>query len=896
MPVLSERIGKEGTLSSFVWEPIGPYSIDGRVSAIATDPTDTNTFYIGAAAGGLWKTTDHGASWHCTTDTFGSLSIGCITIDPAQPQTIYIGLGECNGSSDSYPGDGLWKSTDGGGTWNYIGFAAAQYIAKVAIDPRNDKQLFIAVPGPNSLTDTNKGIFRSTDGGATWTRSLFVKPSASDCVGFIDLAMNPLNAAQIVAFAVDHSITIGPNFNPGGPSGPHTGIYRSTDTGHTWQRIDTMASSGLPNGEKENVLGRGALLWTMTGGLPPARDYLFAGYIRTDTNVVTHDLLDENFEGLYRSADQGVTWTKILDSTIKIPMGGVQGKDSANITNAQGGYNFYLTAAPVGPAIDPDIYLGGIDVFRSTDLGATWKDITDSYSEYYVKGNREQHSDQHGLAFAGSDLLVVSDGGLFSTYDFGATWKQMTGLPITMFYSVEPWRAGMAHTPATISASDLKVFGGTQDNGTVGNLLDTSFAWINHGDGEAAVSHPTDTNKLITSLQYGVIFARNTLDSLLPLPLAMKDSTHDSRPRWHTLTYRLLYGPHALTDTEEAVAWNAPIALDEQDPAELYTGRCHVYRATLDWNDLENITWRTWSPPIEGNVTKDSQWYYGDIETVALGPRDANGRPMLWAGGYGTSGVLWRTTVDPTTSDTTPPHWIGAHGAGLPVATISQVVPDRSDSMTAFCATMSTSGAAHVLKTTNGGKKWVNISGNLPAAAASALAIDTLAEHGDSALKDQALIVGTDVGVYATTNGGAQWFALGTGMPHVIVSDLKIYKNMLIASTHGRSLYAVDIGGLQAVPSSVTRASASTVPPLFIYPNPVAGTSFRIETAGTEPASACRMIEVSSGKEFTLPVRESGAGQYTIDRGALEPGAYIAELRSASGRTLGEARVALVSR
>ena len=889
--------GEAVPLSSFQWQPIGPYSIDGRASAIATDPTDSNTLYIGAAAGGLWKTTDHGASWRCVTDTFGSLSIGCVTIDPIHPDTIYIGLGECNQSADSYPGDGLWKSTDGGNSWNYLGFGSAQYIAKILIDPRNDQQLFIAVPGPGALADTNKGIFRSTDAGATWTRALFVRPSASDCVGFIDIAMDPLNSGELIASAWDHSITIGANFPPGGPSGPNTGIYRSIDTGAKWTRIDTIASSGLPNANTYKVLGRSALLWTKDD-LDSTHDYLFAGFIRADTNPVTHYLTDENFEGMYRSSNQGLTWLKILDSTIRIPMGGVQGKDSSNITNAQGGYDFYLAAGTTG---HPDLYLGGIDVFRSTDLGASWKDITNSYSQYYVKDNRQQHSDQHGLAFtsakSGTDLIAVNDGGVFETRDYGTTWRQMAGLPITMFYAIEPWRGGMAGLPSTISASDLKLFGGTQDNGTVGRFgSDTNFAWVNHGDGESAISHPTDSNKLISSLQYGIIFARNTLDSLVPLPLGMKDTTHDTRPRWHTLSYRLLYGPHPLTDTQEAVAWNAPMALDDNNPNEFYTARCHIYKATLDWNDLENTTWQKWSPALAGNLSNDSAWYSGDIETLGLGVRDAAGNPMLWAGGYSyTVPKLWRTAVDPTRPDTIAPRWISIT-SGLPTAVISAIVPDRSDSMTAFCANASASNVAHVLKTTNGGKKWTTISGNLPATPVSALVIDTLEEHGDPLLKNQVLIAGTDVGVFATTNGGAQWFTLAPGMPHIIVSDLKIYKNMLIAATHGRSLYAVDLSGLSGVPSAVAASSPSNRSGLSIYPNPVMGNSsfsIRLQSADAAPPT-CRMVELSSGRVLMMPLESRGAGEYRISPGAqLSPGAYLVELLDGK-RMLGEGRVSIV--
>ena len=921
MPVFSNSFKKDGTLSVMQWQSIGPNSIDGRVTCIATHPTDSNTFYVGAASGGLWKTTDHGGSWTCVTDTFGTLSIGCVTIDPMQPQTIYLGLGECNNSSDSYPGDGLWKSTDGGNSWNSLGFGKAQYIAKVLVDPRDHEKLFVAVPGPNSSSDTNRGIFQSTDGGASWTRSLsggVTITSAPGCgsdtirAGFIDIAMNPLNSGELVAAAWDHSLTIGPGFCPGGSGGVNTGIYRSTDTGKTWARIDTLAN-GLPNGEKYGVLSRIALLWTANGFGPPIPGYLFAGYIRIDTNPVTHDLIDENFEGLYRSTDEGVTWTKVLDSTIKIPMGGIQNKDSANITNAQGGYDFFLAIGSAPTEGPPNIYIGGIDIFRSTDAGNSWKDITDSYSQYYAKDNREQHSDQHGLAFSaapsGTDMIVVSDGGVFNTHDFGTTWSQTKGLPITMFYAIEPW-SGMINTPVTISATDLKMFGGTQDNGTVAHGLtanyqsfatDSDFAWIGQGDGGICISLPTDSTKLITSAAIGAIFARNTLDSLVPNPLGGHDTTHDTLPRWHTLSYHLLYGPGAITDTNESAGFVIPMALDNQRISDFYTGRCHVYHAVLDWNDLENIKWYTWSPILSGNFSNDSDWYYGDIETIALGVRDASGNPMLWAGGY-TPGAaeVWRTYVNPNRADTVAPKWVSKR-SGIPNANIAQIVPDRSDSMTAFLCTSSASKVDHVMKTTNGGTKWTDISGNLPESPVSAIVIDTLAENGNPLMKNQCIIAGTDVGVYITTNGGVQWAQLGTGLPHVIVSDLKMYKNMLVASAYGRSLWALDIGSIQAAPSSVEEQAGSTTPRISVYPNPVLGSeSFSVSASSRVKSDDHRLCRRMRGIERTHSLGTGNTlkiisdGSYSISpANMLAPGAYLVQLLGGN-QLVGQGRVSIV--
>jgi hypothetical protein len=888
MPVLDRMSsgGKHGTLATFTWQGIGPYSIDGRVSCIATHPTDSNTFYVGAAAGGLWKTTDHGSSWRCMTDTFGSLSIGCVTIDPVDPQVLYIGLGECNNSADSYPGNGLWKSVNGGATWTYLFFAKSQYIAKILIDPRDHNRLFVAIPGPSTTSDSGRGVFRSVDGGQTWIRSLtprLTKSKTGQTVGCTDIAMNPLNSSQLIACMWDHSLPLASGFTSGS-TGPGTGIWRSLDSGNSWARMDTVATYGLPNAYKIKIYGRSAALWTTDG----SKTYAYVALTRRDTNKVTHYATDENFQGLYRSTDEGATWVKVMDSTKRIPLGGVQGKDSADIMNAQGGYNLYLAANPLR---SNEVYLGGIDVLRSTDYGLSFTDITNSYSDYYVKSKRNQHSDQHGLAFtasgSGDDMLVVSDGGVFSTKDFGANWTQTPGLPITMFYGIEPWAAGMAETPNKISAGDLRVFGGTQDNGTVSHGLtaDTAYEWINHGDGGIAASHPTDPAKIITSLQLGVIFARNSLDSLIATPLSIRDTTHDARPRWHNLSVHLLRSPGAPTDTSEPCSFIPPVVLDDAHPTELYTGRCHVYRAVVDWNDLENTRWQKWSPMIAGNLSSPSTWYYGDIETIATGVPDAAGHRMLWAGGLSSlSGAqVWRTVVDPARPNDTIPRWISINH-GVPGANVSMIVPERSDSLTAFLTTSSTGNVAHVMRTTDGGSNWANISGNLPVTPVSALVIDTLAEQGDPSLKNKILIAATDVGVYVTLNGGAYWQQLGTGLPHVIISDLKIYKNMLIAASHGRSLYAMDISELKPGALGVDDRYVS-LPTLSVYPNPVVNArEFSVQFASAQSLSSCRLIEESTGRELTAAISYKGGGEARIILPQeITSGSYIVELLSQSG-------------
>ena len=898
MPVLIPGGGKHSTQATTQWQPLGPYTIDGRITCIATHPTDSNTFYVGAASGGLWKTTDHGSSWKCVTDTFGMLSTACVAIDPIQPETIYLGMGEPNGS-DAYPGNGLWKSTDGGGSWTTLGFAKSQFLGKILIDPRNHLNVFLAIPGPRTISDSNRGVFHSTDGGASWTRSLLPrngKLKTSIPVGFIDVAINPLNSGEMVAYAWDASTAVG-NFGPS--FGPGTGIWRTTDTGTSWNRMDTLASSGLPNGVKYKVLSRGGVVWGVTGDKRD-QSVLFAAYTRGDTNAVLKVMTDDNFLGLYRSMDDGLTWTKILDSTYRIPMGGQQWKDSTGITNAQGSYDFYLALHQTYPV--PELYIGGIDVIRSNDLGSTWKDIVDGYSKYYVNVDRHQHVDQHGLAFtaatSGTDLLTVSDGGIFHSDDFGQSWNQLTGLPITSFWAIEPWKGGMANTPTTITASDLKMIGGSQDNGTMSHGLTNGndFSWICQGDGGQIATYAADSNWLVASSEYGAIYARNSLDSLVPNPLGIRDTTHDTRPRWHWLSYQLLKGPHALTDTSEAATFMVPITPDELDPTTLYTGRCRVYRAKIDWNDLENTTWQTWSPPLGGDLAKVSVWGDGDLQAVRTGVRDTKGRPMLWACGANnsTGPAVWRTVVDESRADTTMPKWIPIPN-GLPSYYIVDVAPDQRDSLTAFVTAAYAGVGGHVFRTTNGGRNWVSITANLPPAPVNKIIIDTLAEHGDPLLRNRALLVATDVGVYVTTNGGGTWLQLGTDLPHLSITDMKMYKNMLIVGTHGRSMYAIDISDLQAS-SGVAESAAPSTPTMHVYPNPTTeAAGFRLQWDGSSSRpTSCVLIEESNGKSVTAEIADEGSGSYHVSiPTAVRPGAYIVQLLNGE-HVLASSRVTIV--
>lgn len=867
---------KRSRLLAPEWQEIGPFNIGGRVTSLATHPTDPNTIYVGAASGGVWKTTDKGKTFKALTDTFSTLPVGTITIDPASPETIYMGQGEVNYSADSWPGQGIWRSDDGGATWKHLGLAKTQYIAKILIDPRNSNVIYVAAPGPVALGDSNRGVYKSTDRGTTWMSVLRPRVGkTSTRIPIIDLAMNPTNPDELVAAAWDRS-------GSEGIAGPNTGLWYTSNAGAEWSRLDTL-NIGYPDGRAYNF-NRTVLHWANTSEGP----VLFAAISRNDTNVLTKRNNNSNLHGLYRSSSPLTLWTKLQDSTLRIHYGGLN-FDSVDVLHRQGYYNFYLAG---NPRNGNELYLGGIDVLRSTDAGKSFANITHSYGGYYFRNDRGQHPDQHHLAFtadaSGSDLLVANDGGVFHTTNFGESWSQFSGLPITMFYSLTPWYGGMKDLGNTITPEQFSFFGGTQDNGTVAKGLTPSgtFDMINNADGGVAIAHPTDPEKIFVSKQQGRILLRTGLDSLVP-NLSDKPSSDPEayKKQWHNITAGLITGADRLTDTSESVGFIAPYAIDQNDPTEFFTGRMKLYRAKLNYANPESSKWYAWSPYFAGDTANPKHYTNYGIEAIAVGPQDAAGYPMLWAAGIisTNAGALIsvnRTAVDAERAENVAPRWINVK-AGLPVATPSMIVADPSDSLTAFIS-FARYSTNTIYKTTNGGKNWASVSGKLPSAPVNALVFDREAEGGDITKHNQYIFAATDVGVFMTRDGGVNWFKAGDGLPTVVVSDVKIYKNLLIAGTHGRSAWAIDITALRSM-SDV--ASAASLPKeLAIYPNPVqlrAGASIGFELDA--PIDHVRLINIATGADAKYRAEAMGS-RYELSLPAdLTTGSYIVQVIGQNG-------------
>ncbi|HAD12247.1 MAG TPA: glycosyl hydrolase [Saprospirales bacterium] len=364
------------------WTLAGPTRVSGRISDVAMHPADLQTVYAAAASGGVWKSTDAGHNWTPITDNLPSLSIGDIAIDPSDQNTLYVGTGEPNagGGSVTYDGRGVFKSTDAGQTWTALGLENIGSVGRIEVDPKRPNRVFVAAMGSLFANNSNRGLYRSLDGGQTWDKSLFV----NDSTGCVDLAIHPQNPDTL--FAVSWQRIRRPNRRQYG--GPGCGIWRSTDGGDTWSKL----SAGLP----ANSLGRIGI--SICANEP---DVMWAIYS------------DEpgNFKGVYKSVNAGTSWTQVNGGDPGFP-----------------GFGWWFGQIRVHPNNPDEVYTLGLDWVKTTDGGQFWADV----SPYL-------HADYHALYIhpANPDFLVAgNDGGIYISENGGDTWEHRP-FPITQFYTSE---------------------------------------------------------------------------------------------------------------------------------------------------------------------------------------------------------------------------------------------------------------------------------------------------------------------------------------------------------------------------------------------------------------------------------------------------------------------------
>jgi photosystem II stability/assembly factor-like uncharacterized protein len=746
------------------WSPVGPMRIGnvtdpenppgmGRINCVAFHPTDPNTLWVGVAQGGVWKSINAGETWMPLTDELPILRISDIAVDTRNPDLIYIAVGDYeylgtdlvheNRKRNTHYGMGVFKTTDGGVTWNPTGlsFKLTDYDGSLI------RRVFIHPDDPDYLLAAGtSGTWRSSDGGATWTHG------RSDLIW--DIERDPSDPSILYA-STGHvaSFAIG-----------SASLLKSTDFGASWSRL----SAPIPEQEVQRV---------EIGISPSDPNYVYA--------VACSD--DETFHSFYRSTDRGATWSvRSNRNTGPNILGGEDGGQYD--TRGQGTYDLAII---VDPENRDRVYVGGINVWGSSDGGSTW----DGVSHWIGNHGPSIHADQHFFAYNPLDRLyyVCNDGGIYATpemaignwasaladpgYRWPTVWQNISsGMAITSFYRIGLSRGNAGY-----------VVGGAQDNSSY--YSNGSEWWhLFGGDGMECLIDPDDPRIVYGSSQYGFIHA--TADGGM--------ST-----RW-SLTWPI------MRDYGEQGEWTSPMAIDPKSPHQLYIGLGNLWRS-----DGADTVWRavsTFPPQPDAGIP---------TPISAMSISEANPDYIYIAK------RIWHIFNQPSEA------WMTSDGgtnwqnitAGLPDSLyLTYIATHGSDPGTAWVTAGGFTEGVKVFRTTDAGGTWINISRDLPNLPVNCIV------HDDSG-SSNTLYVGTDIGVYYTNDRMDGWLPFSEGLPNVIVSELEIHQGSrkLYAATFGRGIWMSDLmnEGNNSVESRSTLAAMSA----RIAPSPVRG-AFSLELSG----------------------------------------------------------------
>jgi photosystem II stability/assembly factor-like uncharacterized protein len=426
---------------------IGPALMAGRIADLAIHPTDFSTWYVAVGSGGVWKTTNSGTTWQPIFDDEASYSIGCVVIDPSNPEIVWVGTGENVGGRHVAFGDGVYRSIDGGANWQNMGLEDSEHISEIIVDPTDSNTVYVASQGPLWSPGGDRGLFKTTDGGVTWTKVL----SDGEWTGVTDVVMDPRDPQVLYAATWQHHRTVAAVID----GGPETALYRTDDGGATWTKL----TKGLPKGN----LGKIGLAIS-----PQNPDVVYA--------VIE---LDNRTGGTWRTTDRGATWEKRSDTV----SGGT-------------GPHYYQELEASPHAFDR-IYLINVRLMVSDDGGKTFRRVNE----------RSKHGDNHALAFRPDDpdwLLAGTDGGVYESFDLAESWRFVANLPVTQFYKLavddsEPFYYVYGGT------QDNSTQGGPTRTDSVNGIRNADWFITLGGDGHQPATEPGNPDIVYSESQNGVL-------------------------------------------------------------------------------------------------------------------------------------------------------------------------------------------------------------------------------------------------------------------------------------------------------------------------------------------------------------------------------------------------------
>ena len=727
---------KASKFKDLKWQYLGPNNISGRVTDVAVvAPKGKNyTIYVAAASGGVWKTENEGTTWTPIFEHEVSAAVGDIAVAPSNPQILWVGTGEHNIFRSSQAGCGIYKSTDGGKSWANMGLTDSNTIARIVVHPKNPDVVYVAASGHEWTSNPERGVFKTTDGGKSWAKVLFV----NDQAGAIDLVMDPKDNDTLYAATWQRTRK---KWNDPRNFSDYTGsgIYKTTDAGKTWNPIN----AGLPEANSRGRIGldicltKPNVLYTLVDNYEIARKP--TAQEQTDSYGLPSSGIIKGAT-VYRSDDAGASWKQVS---------GLTPEQKTFMERHSNTYGWVFGQIRVDPNDANTVYIMGVPFSVSTDGGKTFA---------YVES---PGGDNHALWIDpdNSNYLIKGfDQGVAVSYDKGKNWRYwQDGIPVCQFFNI-----------AYDMATPFKVYGSMQDHGSFRAPVDLSqgrdkipvqkFENAPGGEGSNQAIDPTNPSILFSAGFYGTIM-RSEYDK------------PGEYPGW-PYTKSLLPTPYE-NEPRLRGQWLAPFILSPANPNIVYHGMQFVFRS-LDRGD----TWEKISPDLTWNTTSEM----GDIPYHTLFAISES--PLRFGLVYaGTDdGRLWVTkdggkAWQEITAGLAPGKWMSrvvASAYKLGTVYLTQN-GKRDDDFTPY-----------VWKSADYGKTWVSIAKGIPVGPVNVIREDPVNED--------ILYVGTDMGVYVTTDGGKTWMTLGSNLPTAYVHDLIIHPrdNVIVIATHGRGMWALD--------------------------------------------------------------------------------------------------------
>ncbi len=739
LPLLGADSDLDSVLDALRWRNLGPFRAGASVSAIAVPEgpprAHSYTMYIATRTGGLWRSTNNGTTFDPIFDATGQYSIGAVALAPSHPETVWVGTGGADNARSAYSGAGVFRSLDGGGTWQHMGLRDAHHIARIVVHPTDPRIVWVAAMGHLFSANEERGVFKTEDGGRSWHKVLYLGPE----IGVIDLVINRDTPEELYAATYEkHRYPW--HFEEGGPG---SGIFKSTDSGESWSRLN----GGLPEGK----IGRiGLDIYRRNPNIvyavvenanlrPPTPEEQAEALERGDT-------APERIIGgeVYRSDDAGETWVKM--NRLQDDVGG------------KAAYSF--NQIRVAPDDDQRIYVTTVTVANSEDGGRTWADLDWPPRRLFPKF----FGDVRALWIDPLDsrrIIAGTDGGVHVSYDGGATSDFLDNLPLGEVYAV-----------GVDMEDPYNVYAGLQDhecwkgpsNSWSGQVSIEDWITVCVSDGMYNSIDPADSRWLYNTRQFG---------GHLRVDQRLRRRT-DIMPR------------RPADESPYRFTWVTPIVLSPHRPAVVYTGAQVLLRSSN-----RGDTWEEISPDLTSNdpvkIAGRGHIQYCTITTISESPLVPG---VIWVGTDDgrvwvtrDHGASWSQATDGMVSAGAPrDHWV------------SRVVASSHRPGTAYVTKNGRRRDDHrasLFRTTDYGATWEALGGGLQQSPINVVFEDRV--------RAELLYVGNDRGVSVSIDRGASWAELRAGMPRVPVHDLVVHprENDLVVGTYGRGIWITDVTVLQ---------------------------------------------------------------------------------------------------